>query len=82
MQKIPLTSVLGWVGVVCILSAYAANSFSLLSSQSLLYLILNIVGSVGIVVEAKQKKDLPALFLNIIWASIACIGILKTTMKI
>lgn len=82
MRKLSLTTVLGWIGVLCILFAYAGNSFSVLSNQSLVYLLLNVIGSIGIVVEAKQKKDTPALFLNIIWASIACIGILKTAMKI
>lgn len=77
MQKISLTTVLGWIGVICILSAYGSNSFSLLSSQSVLYLGLNIVGSIGIILEARTKKDMPALFLNIIWAIIACIGLVK-----
>lgn len=80
MKKLSLTTVLGWIGVVCILSAYAGTSFSFLSNQSVLYLVLNILGSAGIIIEAREKKDLPALFLNIIWISIAIIGIVRVVL--
>lgn len=80
-NSLNLTTMAGWAGVVFILFAYAGNSFGFLSAQSIIYLLLNVFGSIGIVIEAKQKKDFPALWLNIIWASIACIGLLKTAMK-
>ncbi len=60
-----------------ILCAYAANSLSLLPTNSVTYLALNIVGSIGILIEAQEKKDLPALWLNIIWALIALIGLVR-----
>ena len=77
MQKLPRTSILGWIGVACILAAYGGSSFGLLSAQSSLYLGLNLLGSFGIVVEAREKKDTPALFLNIVWALIAFIGLVR-----
>ncbi len=68
---------LSWCGVVAILLAYALNSFSWLSAQSAFYLALNIVGSLAVVVEAQEKKDTPAVALNIAWAVIGAIGLLR-----
>lgn len=81
MISLNLTAIAGWIGVALILLAYTGNSFDFLSAQSVVYILLNIFGSIGIIIEARHKKDLPALWLNIIWASIACIGLLKTAMK-
>lgn len=82
MHRDSFATALGWVGAACILVAYAGNSFSVFSHQDSAYLFLNLVGSLGIIVETYRKKATAPLFLNIVWATIACIGLLKTIMKI
>jgi hypothetical protein len=42
-----------------------------------LYLLLNLSGSVGILYEAWIKKDWPASALNIAWACIAIIQLIR-----
>lgn len=69
--------IVGWYGVIAILIAYGGVTFELLSVRSLLYPILNLTGSFGILYEAWIKKDWPASVLNIIWALIAFVEILK-----
>jgi hypothetical protein len=69
--------ILGWYGLVAILSAYCLITFSLLTPHSLIYQLLNLTGSVGIALETYQKKDYQPFFLNIIWMLIAAVGIIS-----
>jgi len=55
MKKI-IPEIIGWYGTVAILSAYAAVSFSLITSSSFLFQFLNLTGSIGIIVISLTKK--------------------------
>lgn len=77
MKKNVVSEVLGWYGVVSILSAYALLSLGILSSNNLVYQILNMSGALGIVYDSFRDKDYQPVVLNIIWAIIALIAIIK-----
>ncbi len=76
MSKL-LDESIGWYGVVAILTAYTLNSFNLLSSQSFPYQILNGTGALGIVYISLKRKDYQPGVLNIIWAIIALISLIR-----
>jgi hypothetical protein len=69
--------ILGWLGVLAILTAYFLVSFSFLSPHDILYPALNIVGSVFIIIETFSKKDYQPVVLNFVWLIIALVAILK-----
>lgn len=71
------TQLIGWYGVLAIVVAYALLNFSIIDSKSLVYLFLNITGSIGIIIEAKSKKDHQPLVLNIFWLLIAIIALMR-----
>lgn len=68
---------LGWYGVLAILLAYLLVSFSVIEVKSLTYQLLNLSGSLGIIVEAVPKKDAQPAVLNAIWGVIALIAIMR-----
>ena len=72
-----VTEALGWYGVVAVVLAYALLSFKILSSDSLLFQGLNLTGAIGIVIDALDDKNTQPAVLNIIWAIIALIAIVK-----
>jgi hypothetical protein len=72
-----LIELFGWYGTVAIIGAYALLSFSVISSNSLLYQILNLTGAVGIVVVSLTKKAYQPAALNIVWTLIAAVAIFK-----
>jgi len=72
-----IVQILGWYGVVAILSAYALNVFSLTNSSGALFLWLNLTGSAGIVVVSWHKRDFQPLVLNGIWLLIAGLGLIQ-----
>jgi len=67
----------GWYGVIAILTAYLLVSFNVIVAKSLSYQLLNLTGSLGIIVIATSKKDTQPVVLNIIWAAIAIIAIVR-----
>ncbi len=67
---------LGWYGVSAVIVAYALVSFQLISTTNSFYYFLNLSGAIGIIIEARSKKDYPEVALNIIWAIIAIASLL------
>ncbi len=72
-----ITEIVGWYGVVAILSAYALMSLGILSSHNIYYQLLNLSGALGIVYDSFKDKDYQPVVLNIIWAVIALIAIVN-----
>ena len=67
----------GWYGTVAIIGAFALSSFSIVKPTDLIYQILNLTGAVGIVLVSFHKKAYQPGILNIIWAVVALIAIVK-----
>lgn len=70
-----LSEIVGWYGTIAIVGAYALSSFSIISSQSLLYQLLNVTGAIGIAIISLRKKTYQPAVLNIMdnnWFS--CFG--------
>lgn len=69
--------IVGWLGIILIIGAYFAVSFSYLSPQSIVYQGMNIIGSIGLGIEAFSKRDYQPVVLQIIWIMIAIFAILQ-----
>ena len=68
---------IGWYGVIAILLAYGLLIFGVLNMDSIWYLMLNLTGAVAIAYEAGSKKDRQPMVLNIIWALVAVVAIIR-----
>lgn len=77
MNKKIIGEIIGWYGTVAIVSAYALLSFGAISSNSLVYQVLNGTGAIGIVYISFKKKAYQPGALNIIWTIIATVAIIK-----
>lgn len=76
-MKNKITEVLGWYGITAIMIAYLLNSFEIMNNTSLWYQILNLTGAIGITADALDDKNTQPAVLNIIWAIIALVAIVK-----
>jgi hypothetical protein len=72
-----LAEALGWYGVAALLAAYALLNFGVLQPESPAYLLLNITGGMGIVVDALSQKNWQPAVLNIIWSVIGVIAVVR-----
>ena len=70
-----LVEQMGWVGVAFVVGAYLANVLGVLSGDDIGYLLANVVGAFGIMVDARKDHNWQAVVLNAIWFAIGMLGI-------
>ena len=66
----PLIEIIGWLGAVLVLVAYGLLSAHKLNSRSVTYQVLNIAGSVGLVINSGWNGAVPSAAVNVIWLGI------------
>ena len=71
-------SVIEWIGALLVLSAFMLITFGVWVSADRAYLLFNGVGSICICYGAYKKKDLPPVFLNVVWLLVALIALART----
>ena len=76
MSKL-IFELVGWIGSLMIILAYLLNSFQFLSVDNLPYQLLNIFGSVFLIIDFYRKKVFAGLFLQIVWGTVALLAIFK-----
>jgi hypothetical protein len=72
----PFYEIYAWYGMIVIVLAYAILSFGIVSSNSIIYQLLNITGAIGIILISFKKKAYQPGVLNVIWAIIALIALI------
>jgi hypothetical protein len=72
-----MIEIIGWYGAVAIVGAYAFMSWGMISSGSLVYQLLNLTGSIGIVLASWFKKAYQPAVLNLIWSVIALVALIQ-----
>ncbi len=63
--------VIGWIGVISLLLAYALVSASKVQGDSIVYQLMNLVGSALLIVNSFHYKAFPSVGVNIVWIGIA-----------
>jgi hypothetical protein len=69
--------ILGWLGSVLVILAYALNINKKLDSDSLLYYFLNITGSSLLIINTLYHHAIPSMMVNVVWVLIAVVAIFK-----
>ena len=72
-----LIDVIGWIGAVSILVAYALVSTKKLEGNSPPYQLLNLAGGACLIANTIYYKAYPSTFVNLVWAGTAIYTILK-----
>lgn len=73
--------ILGWFGVVAILSAYCLNILGLIRVENIFYIALNILGSIAILIDAYKRKHYQPVVLNIVWVSVAIVALVRIILS-
>lgn len=76
-----LAGIFGWIGSSAYIIAYFLLIIKRLRVDKPLYHILNILGALGLIVDALYLNDLPNLSVNILWALIAAYAIFRMSKK-
>lgn len=70
-----VVDVVGWIGALSLLLAYALISSDKLKWDDQSYQLLNLVGSFSLMVNTGYEGAYPATFLNIVWGAIAAVAL-------
>ena len=73
--------ILGWLGAAALLAAYALVSAKRLDGDSMLFQLLNLIGSVLLIVNSAYYGAFPSVFVNVVWIGIAIATILHVKKK-
>lgn len=66
-----LIEIAGWLGGGLILLGYMLVSSGRLAGRSIAYQMLNLIGSLGFVINAAWHGAIPPMALNVIWCAIS-----------
>ena len=66
-----LIEMFGWLGSVMVLLAYGLLTMGKVHSGTLFYQLLNLVGSIGLIIVTGYRGALPSTFVNVVWMMIA-----------
>jgi hypothetical protein len=74
------TEMIGWTGATFSLTAYSLNSLNIIGSQSVTYLVMNIIGCFFLILYAISKKAHASWVLNSIWLLMTAIALVRIFM--
>lgn len=73
---------IGWMGAMISLLGFSLNSLNLVSSQSIEYLSLNVLGCFLLIIYAVHKKAHASWVLNLIWILMTLVAFAKAYLTI
>ncbi len=76
-----MTNLLGWLGAVLLLVAYWLVSSRRRQGDSQTYQLLNLVGSVLLIVNTVVLRAYPSAFVNVVWVVIAAYTITRRGVR-
>lgn len=82
MMQVTLIDVLGWVGAITVLVAYALVSTRKLTGDAIPYQLLNLTGAGLLLLNSFYYGALPSVGVNVVWISIAVLATLKGLTRI
>jgi len=70
-------NIIGWIGSFEVVLAYALISYNKVDAKSILYQLLNLTGSIFLIVNTIYYHAIPSAFVNVIWSIIAIFAIFQ-----
>lgn len=72
-----LLTAVGWVGAALLLTGYALVSSSRMSGDGVAYQLINLTGSVSLMINSAYSSAWPSAGLNLVWAAIGVVALAK-----
>ena len=76
-----IIDILGWVGSLEVILAYAMISSQRISAQNILYQLLNLTGAIFLILNTYYYGAYPSTLINIVWVLIAIAALFKIRLK-
>ena len=76
-----LIDIIGWCGSILVLAAYGLNSYQKIRSDSMKFLLLNIIGGVALIIYTVYYTAYANTFINVVWVLIAIPAFIKMLIR-
>ena len=76
-----IIDIIGWLGSLLVVLAYALNIAKKLSSDETLYYVLNIAGSACLIVNTLYHNAIPSAAVNVVWVIIPLFALVRLSVK-
>ena len=76
-----MSELLGWYGILALMVGYGLVSFALIKPQGVIFQLLNISGSAGLLIVSISKKVMQNVLLNIFWIIIGIVTLLSLAIN-
>lgn len=76
-----VSEVIGWIGTAMYIGAYLFLTLGKLSVDRTLYHFINILGAVGLMINAFHYGNYPSVFVNVAWLAIALLAVMMILRK-
>jgi len=76
-----LINILGWIGSIEVIAAYALTSYQKLKPDSITFQLLNLTGAIFLIINSLYKQAYPFTFINSVWSVIAIVAIVGIVRK-
>lgn len=77
MEHFGWIDVVGWIGSIEVISAYALNSYQKIKSDDKSFILLNFTGGLGLILYSLYYHALANALINIVWVIVAIPAIIK-----
>jgi len=76
-----LIDIIGWIGSVLLIAAYALNSYQKIKSDSYIFLTFNIIAGFFLIIYSWYYTAYANTFINVVWVIIAIPALIKLLRK-
>lgn len=80
LPRSSVAELLGWLGAAAILIDYALLSFDILDGSSLIYHLIFILGSAGLVVVTYRHRAFQSVVVNLIFITIGIVAVIRIVL--
>jgi hypothetical protein len=77
MNSVIVVEIVGWFGVLFYVTAYLMLSLGKLKAHNYGFHFLNMLGAIGLSIDAAFQGDWPNLVVNILWLLIGIFAVCK-----
>ncbi|WP_410478429.1 CBU_0592 family membrane protein [Pedobacter nyackensis] len=76
MQEIIISGI-GWLGVILCTGGYFLLSIKVLTAESRIFQLINVMGGLCLVTIALENSDMPNVMANLLWTFIGVYGLTR-----
>lgn len=75
-MTITIPEAVGWIGSILYVIAYLLLTLKKMTADNPIYHLLNILGAVGLIINAFHWGNLPSVAVNIVWLLIGAFALI------